>query len=446
MFVKLNSKLETEENSDLNFEQDIFLDKLHTSQAEDVYEENDIRTSAYDLSGDELTWLSNIGGFGVQRDEDWYQIYIDSGLLRLVVHLIFSDAAGDIDISVYNSIGTYVTGSASTTDNEFIDYIVPSSGWYYLKIYYDNAGNTYDLLWDDIVTAATDDSYEPNDLRTSAYDFSSNERVWLSSISGLGISSDADWYKISNTGDALRLIVFCYFSDAAGDIGIALYDSTGTLLTWSNSLTDHEGLDYVTSSGGDYYIYVYWGYGGNTYDLWWDDLPSGDDRYEENDVYTSAYSLSSYENTWLSGMTLGLGVQSDSDWYEIYISPGSELLAVSLSFSDAAGDIDIQVHNSVGSFVTGSYSTTNDEYIDYILPSSGTYYLRISGDNNGNLYDLWWDDLTPQDDNYEENDADTTAYDLTTDEHTWLNTIDGYGIQYDYDWYEIEVLPSGYER
>jgi len=35
MFVNnmtLNSKLETHENSDLNFEQDIFFDKLHASQ------------------------------------------------------------------------------------------------------------------------------------------------------------------------------------------------------------------------------------------------------------------------------------------------------------------------------------------------------------------------------------------------------------------------------
>ncbi|NIQ05724.1 MAG: hypothetical protein GWO20_08360, partial [Candidatus Korarchaeota archaeon] len=90
------------------------------------------------------------------------------------------------------------------------------------------------------------------------------------------------------------------------------------------------------------------------------------------------------------------GVQADEDWYEIYVNAGSEQLLVNLTFTHANGDIDIQVYNSGGDLVTGSASTTNNEYINYILSTNGTYYLRIyywAGGGTGNTYDLWWDDV-----------------------------------------------------
>ena len=32
-----------------------------------------------------------------------------------------------------------------------------------------------------------------------------------------------------------------------------------------------------------------------------------------------------------------------------------------------------------------------DEYINYLLPSNGTYYIRIFGDDTRSPYDLWWE-------------------------------------------------------
>jgi len=43
------------------------------------------------------------------------------------------------------------------------------------------------------------------------------------------------------------------------------------------------------------------------------------------------------------------------------------------------------------------------------------------------------------DDNYEENDTLATAFDLSTYEGTWLNTINGYGIHSDDEWYKISM-------
>ena len=121
---------------------------------DDNYEENDTLETAADPEDDngnwEQTWLSAINGPGIQDDDDWYLINITSGYEHLVVDLTFSHAEGDIDLAVHDTVGVRVDKSDSITDNEHIDTILPSSGTYYIRVYYDDAGNTYDLWWDDL--------------------------------------------------------------------------------------------------------------------------------------------------------------------------------------------------------------------------------------------------------------------------------------------------------
>ena len=69
-----------------------------------------------------------------------------------------------------------------------------------------------------------------------------------------------------------------------------------------------------------------------------------------------------------------------------------------LIFTHAHGDINIQVYDSNGTqLITLSQTSTDNEYIDYILPSRGIYYLRVYGDDVGNSYDLWWNNDYAQD-------------------------------------------------
>ena len=119
-----------------------------------------------------------------------------------------------------------------------------------------------------------------------------------------------------------------------------------------------------------------------------------DDAYEENDELLGAYDISNQEQTWLEDIS-GLGISNDEDWYQIYISEGYENLVVDLRFEDDAGDLDLAVYDANGNYLIEEYSTTDNELIDTILPSSGTYYLQVNGylEYTGNTYDLWWDDL-----------------------------------------------------
>ena len=129
---------------------DSFSIKIYSSaRVDDSYEDNDNYYDAYDLSDDKETYLSSINGTGIQGDDDWYYIFISYGWEWLIVDLIFTHAYGDINIQVYDNTGTQlITLSQSITDNEYIDYSLPSSGFYYLKVYGDDAGNSYDLWWD----------------------------------------------------------------------------------------------------------------------------------------------------------------------------------------------------------------------------------------------------------------------------------------------------------
>jgi len=121
---------------------------LENTQQDDNYEENDSMAQAYDLSGREQQWLSTINGLGVQRDDDWYRIAAPTGTQRILVDCRFTHADGDIDIALYNASGTRVALSNGTQDNEYIDYAASGAGTYYIRVYYENRGNTYDLWWD----------------------------------------------------------------------------------------------------------------------------------------------------------------------------------------------------------------------------------------------------------------------------------------------------------
>jgi len=121
-------------------------------EVDDAYEENNTLATAYDLAILEQTWLSTIDGMAIQRDSDWYKINIDpSTYKRVKIDCQFTHADGDIDIELYDSSGNLLISASGETDNEYIDFTVSGSGTHYIKVYYGNQGNTYDLWWDDLL-------------------------------------------------------------------------------------------------------------------------------------------------------------------------------------------------------------------------------------------------------------------------------------------------------
>lgn len=406
---------------------------LSTSAPEDFYEPNNFWTSAYDLTSAELKWLSLMNGPGAQWDDDWYKIHVSPGEERLIVKLIFKHIEGDIDLEVYNSTNHLIVGSYSVVDGEFIDIIVPS-GEYYIRVYLGNMGNNYDLLWDDMNPAIVDDVYEENDSPGSGHVISGSSGKWLSEIGGLGIQGDDDWFEIYVNTGLERLVVDCIFSNESGNIDMDIFNASYVMVGNSYSDQNHEHVEMIVPSSGVYYIRLHYGNGNNTYDMRWDNLPV-EDAYEENDFDWEAYNLSPWPASWLP---FGLGVQADDDWYEIYLDPGEERLYAELVYSHMAGNIDMEVWYYDGglTYLTGSHMTGDNEYIDVFVPWSGVYYIKIFGDNAGNTYDLWWEDMS-SDDWMEENDDFWSSWWVDPNYYGGLKIVD-----YDEDWFHVYLNPG----
>lgn len=136
-----------------------------------------------------------------------------------------------------------------------------------------------------------------------------------------------------------------------------------------------------------------------------------DDSYEDNDTDTTAST----------GITTGSYTSlricpSDDDYYSVTVSPG-DAVTVTLLFSDAEGDVDLEIVDSTGTTVAYSDSITDNEWATYTSSTGGTYLIYVylyadDGTSIGNDYDMDVALGAPPvctEDTYEDNDTDTTA-------------------------------------
>jgi hypothetical protein len=332
------------------------------NDCDDAYEENDDRATATNLS--EHTWLSSINGKGIQKDSDFYRITVSpDSYRRVVITCDFVHAQGDINMSLVNSTGTLETFVFTDTDNEVIDWVVPDMGTYYIHIYGVNAGNTYDLWWDD--------------LRSPPFPATSPDPTH--GKDGVSVTATVSWV---DGGDADGYIVY-FGTDPTPDVGE--YKGPQPASTFDPGPLLYES---------DYYwrIDATNVYGTTTGAVWQFRTETlAEDHYEENDIRSQATNIA--EQTWLSSLN-GSGYQQDDDWYRLMVDPWTyRRIVVTCAFSQAEGNIDLALLNTTGGLMTCVCSATDNEVIDYTAPTGGAYYVRVYGVNAGTEYDLWWDDL-----------------------------------------------------
>ncbi len=130
-------------------EYDLWWDDLRTdTRDDDNYEENDDPLSAYDLSSHQYEDLWRINGTALQRDNDWYKIFVTSGFEHLFVEVKYDYQEGAIGIEIYDGDLSKVTENFTYEDHELISYDLPSNGTYYIRIRGDHSGNIYSLRWE----------------------------------------------------------------------------------------------------------------------------------------------------------------------------------------------------------------------------------------------------------------------------------------------------------
>jgi hypothetical protein len=339
--------------------------------------------------------LTSISGLGFQFDEDWFKIDVEPGFEHLIVD--FPQFDPDIQLEIYdtslNKIGGFYPPKHDDPGNEDENTIpsdptspdgstsgggepmrfnLPSSGTYYIKVSGSNKGTPYDFQYLTICLL--------------------EEQTWLSSEYGLGVQGNLDFFFIEITPGFRHLRVDLLFNHIQGNIDMTLYDEWGTKITNSSSMDDNEYIDTAPLNPGIYFLSIHGDDMGNTYNLWWDDVKTDlrpDDNYEMNNNASSAYDLSydQHKSLWEIDR---LGIQKDDDWYKIFVDNNHLRLIVVLRYDSAEGLMGFDIFDNNHTKITGNCTLHDNDYIDYEVPSNGTYYIQVFGDNTGNIYNLWW--------------------------------------------------------
>jgi hypothetical protein len=173
-----------------------------------------------------------------------------------------------------------------------------------------------------------------------------------------------------------------------------------------------------------------------------------EDGFEPNNSLEKAFNLANAEDKWLA--LIGPkdkrteGVQWDTDWYKILVSPHYRRVMVDLRYQQYLGDIDMKLYDAKGGLMATSQGTGEDEFLHVNLEQGGTYYIEIIGSNHGNRYDLKYSTYFTGggDDEVEDNDFLARATDLSKQENLWLSETRGEGVAADDDYYKIQV-PAG---
>ncbi|MFX0143839.1 MAG: Loki-CTERM sorting domain-containing protein, partial [Candidatus Hodarchaeota archaeon] len=66
-------------------------------------------------------------------------------------------------------------------------------------------------------------------------------------------------------------------------------------------------------------------------------------------------------------------------------------LRVFVLYEYSEAPIGLELYDGDLTKLTSNFTARDDEYLIYDLPSNGTYYIRIYGDNSGSPYDLRWE-------------------------------------------------------
>ncbi|MDX2504375.1 MAG: DUF5011 domain-containing protein [Gammaproteobacteria bacterium] len=219
----------------------------------------------------------------------------------------------------------------------------------------------------------------------------------------IGTQSADEWYVITITGaePVKRLLMDLTFTHADGNIDMTIYGDDfvisapgGTLPgLWrgvsAGTTTDDEFIDHdISLSGaGDYYVLITGANQGNSYTLTRIEITATDDSFEDNDISADAKAITED--------VVSFGSQSDDDWYSIDVSAGYRRVLASLRFYNteiATGiDLNIELLDSSGASIALPANASGiNESINAVVPTAGTYHVRITGDNNGDGYAIDW--------------------------------------------------------
>lgn len=110
------------------------------------------------------------------------------------------------------------------------------------------------------------------------------------------------------------------------------------------------------------------------------------DSYETNNTFAAAKSLGTFDSFSKTGLTINDA--SDVDYYKFVAKTGGTY-QVSISFTNAAGNLDLAIYDSNQNLLASSTSTGDNELITLTLTAGQSYYIKVySPDGAMNSYSL----------------------------------------------------------
>ncbi len=321
-------------------------------------------------------------------DPDWFSFTLPApGRSGDAVSISFNHSAGDLDLALYDATGANRLGRSQGVGNsESISLAGLAAGTYLAQVYgYERASNpAYNLTISAAPAVAAGDRYENNDAAVTATDL----RVITGTLTESNLSietADPDWFRFTlsatgRSGDAATIA----FNHALGDLDLALFDGSGsTRLALANGVGNTEAISLAGLGAGTYLLQVlgYLGASNPAYSLSLSATPAqtSDDRFEDNDDPGAATDLRTItDNLTQTGLSIGT---TDADWFRFTLAaPGGPSDHLSIAFSHAAGDLDLDLFDAGGAVrLAQSAGTGNAERIDLSGLPAGTYLARVYG-------------------------------------------------------------------
>ncbi len=323
------------------------------------------------------TSAAGVSGIACSTDKDWFKLDVQAGC-TVRGSLALTNADGDIDLVLEDAIGTRLSSSTTYDDVEEVEAVFAAAGQARFGVFgYGTADNDYRLTVSlDCPVAApalacpADDEWEPNDDAYWALSIFDDE-----TLHGIVCSNDQDVWALQ-VQDTCAAVIELDFAHAAGDLDMSFHTPNGSLMDSSTGSTNRERIVEVANETGEHFIRVA-GYNGaqNEYDVSVttvcreDFSCPNDDPYEPNDARSAAVHLDAFDRS--IGMTCG-----DDDWYYVDAQPGCMVYA-DLSFSDAEGDLDLEIVDGANTVVGESSGTGDLESADAYVYVAGKIALRV---------------------------------------------------------------------
>ena len=342
----------------------------------DRFEPNDTRATATNFGalGDRTTFALSIHASG---NDDYYQFSAGSSG-TVIASLAFTHALGDVDMQLLDSAGTILATSSSVTNAESISFAVTAGQTYYVRVYgfagainpsYNMTINAPDL---------PPDRYESNDTLATARSLgAAGDRLFPDL--NIHTANNDDYYRLTTVA-AGNLTVSLNFTHAFGDVDMQLLDAAGALLATSSSTGNSESITRAVGANEVYHVRVF-GFAGMTnpdYDMTINGPDIAPDRFEPNDGLATATNLGALGDRIENNLTLH---QSGNDDFYRFTAASTGSVAISLAFTHALGDVDVQLLNSAGTALATSSSVSNAESINFAVTGGQTYYVRVYGFN-----------------------------------------------------------------